>query len=67
MDFISPLPPLKSSSFNRVYRFILIIVDRLIKRVFYILTEGIIVIETAKAYYSYIFRLAGLPDSIILD
>jgi hypothetical protein len=65
MDFIGPLP--ECTYLGYTYRFILVVVDRLTKRVFYIPTKRTTALETAEAFYAYVFRFDGLSDSIISD
>ena len=64
MDFITGLP----KSGPQQYDAILVIVDRLTKMAHYIPTHETVTSEgAAKLYFDNIFRLHGLPDSIVSD
>ena len=64
MDFITGLP----KSGPQQHDAILVIVDRLIKMAHYIRTHESVTSEgTARVYFDNIFRLHGLPDSLVSD
>ena len=50
------------------YNYILVIINRLSKRAFSLLyTKKITVARIVELYYKYIFRVFGVPETIILD
>ena len=70
MDFITGLPESKppGSESDHGFNAILVIVDRLTKMAHYIPTrEDTNSEQVARLYFDNIFRLHGLPDSIISD
>jgi hypothetical protein len=50
-----------------MWRYVLMVVDRLTELVFYILTESMSAMEAAEKIYVHVFWFCGLPDSIISD
>ena len=64
MDFITGLPESGPNKFNSI----LVVVDRLTKMAHYIPTHETVTSEqVARLYLDNIFRLHGLPDSIVSD
>jgi uncharacterized protein YqhQ len=62
MDFITNLPPFSS------YDFILVVVDRLMKMIHFILCIEIITNErTIKLFFDHVFQYHGLHEDIIFD
>ena len=72
MDFITGLPKSgnRPSAANPAASddTILVVVDRLIQMAYYIPThEGVTSEEVPRLYLDYVFRIYGLPDSIVSD
>ena len=64
MDFITGLPKSGPQQHDAIF----VIVDRLTKMAHYIPTHESITSEgTARLYFDNIFRLHGLPDSLVSD
>jgi hypothetical protein len=62
MDFIEGLP--KSNS----YDVLLVVIDRFIKYAHFIpLSHPYSALQVAQAYMNHVYKLHGLPQSIILD
>ena len=63
MDFIVDLPRTK-----RGHTAILVIVDRMTKRVIFIATTtNVTAVETAQLFFDHVFRHHGLPRTIVSD
>ena len=72
MDFITGLPKSgnrpSTADPSASYDAILVVVDRLTKMAHYIPThEGVTSEEVARLYLDHVFRIHGLPDSIVSD
>ena len=66
LDFITDLPPSEDWSGN-IFNSILVVVDRMTKQVHIIPCNDLSTRNTAYLFYREIFRLHGLPDSIVSD
>ena len=65
MDYVGPLP---ASTFMGVtYCYVLIFVDRLTKMRHLVLTAIMKVEEATQAFYAYVWKLHGLPESFVSD
>ena len=65
MDYVGPL---SASTFMSVtYHYVLIFVDCLIKMRHLVLTATMKVEEATQAFYTYVWKLHGLPESFVSD
>ena len=66
MDFVTDLPLSEDWQENKFHS-ILVVVDRMTKQVHIIPCNNLSARNTAYLFYREIFRLHGLPDSIVSD
>ena len=66
MDFVVNLP-LSIDHYNQECVNILVVTDRLTKKVKYILMNGITAEDTARAFFLYVWKDYGLPTNFITD
>ena len=65
MNYVGPL--LTSTFMGVTYHYVLIFVDRLTKMRHLVLTAIMKVEEATQAFYTYVWKLHGLPESFIPD
>ena len=65
MDYVSSL--LASTFMGVTYHYVLIFVDRLTKMRHLVLTATMKVEEVTQAFYTYVWKLHGLPESFVPD
>ena len=65
MDYVGPL--LSSTFIGIIYRYILVFVYRLTKMRHLVPTVTMEVEEATNAYYAYIWKYYGLPESLLSD
>ena len=65
MDYVGPLPP--STFMGVTYRYVLVFVDRLTKMRHLVPTATMEVEEATQAFYAYVWKLHGLPESFVSD
>lgn len=65
VDYVGPLPP--STFMGMTYRYILVFVDRLTKMRHFLPTQTMEPAEAANSFFCSVYRLHGLPVTIVSD